>query len=313
MSTTPAKRTYTSVYESARMLGRLLSPDDLSWETELPLRANHVPLLLHLSCNAHYTTFIAYIAREVLKRLGLDVLIVGGPESCCGSPQKSLGDADLQQEVATKALLGFRRATPEKVLTVCPSCYDVFNRYPLKGAPFAYSNICGLFVDHLEALEEMMRPVRKRVVFHYHDANPAGVQDTERVLKILQAIPGLELIAAEHTRGPGLHCSTQKPMSQQDQEVMFAEASRVGAEALVVPYHSCYRQHVKMQLSHGVETHHYVGLLAMSLGIPFEEPFKSLRLLDDIDAVMDRLRSRVEALGYREEGIRGYVERAIFC
>ncbi|HYC62259.1 MAG TPA: hypothetical protein VEK79_22095, partial [Thermoanaerobaculia bacterium] len=77
--------------------------------------------------------------------------------------------------------------------------------------------------------------------------------------------------------------------------------------------HSCYRQHIKMQLQYGVETQHYFGLLAMALDIPFEEPLKRLRLLDDVDAVMAALRPKIDALGYTEDGVRPFVERAVFC
>ena len=86
------KRTYTGAFEAARALGRLFAPDDLKWEIELPLNARHVPLILHISCNAHMTLFIPYIGAKVLDKLGLDYVIMGGPESCCGSIHKNLGD-----------------------------------------------------------------------------------------------------------------------------------------------------------------------------------------------------------------------------
>jgi hypothetical protein len=102
-------------------------------------------------------------------------------------------------------------------------------------------------------------------------------------------------------------------MPPDDQAKMFDEARRLGADALVVPYHSCYRQHVKMQMQYGVETHHFFSLIAMSLGIAFDEPFKQLRLLDSVDRVMDVLRPKIGSMGYEEQVVRGYVERAIFC
>jgi heterodisulfide reductase subunit D len=307
------KRTYTSAFEGARALGRLLSPDGFTWETELPLRAKHVPLIIHISCNAHYTTFIPYIGQEVLKRLGLDSVILGGPENCCGSIHKNLGDGDLQEEVATRALLGFRRANPKKVLSICPDCDDVFAQYPLKSQSFQHVNISDLFIDYLDLLKANMRPINKRVIVHFHDVSPARVRDSERVVTILKAIPGLEIIPANRAHGPGIHCQTVHPMPPADQAAMFAEARDRGADALVVPYHSCYRQHIKMQLQYGVETHHYFSLLAMALDIPFDEPFKRLRLIDDLDAVMATLRPKISTLGYSEEVVRSYVERAIFC
>ncbi len=307
------KRTYTTAFEGARALGRLLAPDDLKWEIELPLRGRQAPLILHISCNAHATLFVAYIAKKVLEKLGLDFIIMGGPENCCGSIHKNLGDGDLQEEVATKALLGFNRGKPQTVLSICPDCDDVFSLYPLKGQSFRHSNIAELFVEHLDALKPYMHPVNKRVIFHAHDVSPARVRDCSNALAVLNAIPGLELLPAKKSAGPGIHCQTVHPMPPDDQAAMFEEARALGADALIVPYHSCYRQHVKMQLKYGVETHHFFSLLAMSLGIEFEEHFKQLRLLDDMDSVMETLKPRILAAGYQPDDVQPFLQRAIFC
>lgn len=307
------KRTYTGAFEGARALGRLLSPEDLKWEIELPLRGRETPLILHISCNAHATLFVVYIAKKVLEKLGLEFIIMGGPENCCGSIHKNLGDGDLQEEVATKALLGFRRAKPRTVLSVCPDCDDVFSLYPLKSQGFRHSNISELFVEHLDALKPHMRRINRKVVFHAHNVSPARVRDCNNALAVLNAIPGLKILPARRSGGPGIHCQTVHPMPPDDQAAMFEEAKSLGADALVVPYHSCYRQHVKMQLKYGVETHHFFSLLAMSLGIEFEEPFKQLRLLDDMDVVMETLKPRILAAGYDLDTVRPFLQRAIFC
>lgn len=80
----------------------------------------------------------------------------------------------------------------------------------------------------------------------------------------------------------------------------------------MVPYHSCYRQHCKMQLKYGVEVEHYLSIMAKSLGIQYEEKFKELRLLDSVDAAVERLRPRIQQLGYKEEEVRKYVAAVIY-
>jgi hypothetical protein len=307
------KRTYTGAFEGARMLGRLLAPEGFRWEIELPLQAREVPLILHISCNAHYTIFVPYLAEQILKRLGVPFVIMGGPESCCGSIHMNLGDPDLEVEAATKAQLHFRRAKPKTVLSFCPDCDEMFEKHRLAGRSFHHSNVSELLLDHVESLRPLLKPVRKRVIMHYHDINEQRKNDSDRALALIREIPGLEIIPAQLAHGPGIHCQTVHPMPPDDQAKMFDEARRLGADALVVPYHSCYRQHVKMQMQYGVETHHFFSLIAMSLGIAFDEPFKQLRLLDSVDRVMDELRPKIASLGYEEQVVRGYVERAIFC
>ena len=93
---------------------------------------------------------------------------------------------------------------------------------------------------------------------------------------------------------------------------MFEQAKAMDADYLVVPYHSCYRQHCKMQLKYGVEVQYYLGLIAMAIGLPFEEKFKELRLLDNVDLAMERLRPRIQELGHQEEEVRKYVQGVIY-
>ena len=158
-----------------------------------------------------------------------------------------------------------------------------------------------------------MRPVNRRVVIHRHDVDELRMGDANRIEMLLNAIPGLKILPAKYAHPASIHCHTVHPMAPEDQARMFSEARELGADALVVPYHSCYRQHVKMQLKYGIETQHYFGLLAMSLGISFEEPFKQLRLLDNIDSVMSALHPKIKSMGYEEEVVKSYVERSIFC
>lgn len=307
------KRTYTTAFEASRTLAALMRPEGLKWLTELPRNPEAAPIVLHISCNAHYTLFIPFIAQEVLRLLGKRFVVLGGPENCCGSIQFNMGDHDLEAENATKALLAINRLKPQLLVSVCPDCDEVFEKFRVPTTRFAISNISELFMRFIDELRPILKPVKRRVVLHYHAINPSREADATRIERLLREIPGLEIIHAEHNLGPGIHCQTVKPMHPSDQESMFAEAARLGADALVVPYHSCYRQHCKMQLRYPVEVQHYLGIVAESLGIPFAEPFKALRLMNDVEAVMAQLRPGIEKEAFKEADVRTYVERAIFC
>jgi heterodisulfide reductase subunit D len=307
------KQVYTTTFETARTLGQLLAPEDFKWDIIPDPHSGPSPLVIHVSCNAHFTPFIPHLAHRILKRLGLDAVIVGGPENCCGFPHHKAGDFDLEPKVAEAALNAFARLAPTTVLSVCPDCDDVFSRFKEPSIKFKHTNISELFIDHLDTLKTMMKPLPLRVVPHFHDVSPMRRADAERMLQILRAIPGVEILPAQHAMGCDIHCQTWKPMPPDKQEQMFVEAKALGADAIVVPYHSCYRQHCKMQLTHGLETQHYMGVLATALGIEFDEPFKRLRLLDNVDAAVAELRPKIVRLGFREDDVRKYVQRSIYC
>jgi Fe-S oxidoreductase len=304
---------YTAIFETVRGVGSLLAPDDFKYLTEIPEGTPASRLVIHLSCMAHYTPHIPLLAQRILEKIGLSVLIVGGPENCCGELHKHFQDTDLEIQTAKTAMFGFRRAKPVKVLSICPDCDELFRKHQVDRQPYQHSNISELFLEHLDALRAKMRPVKMRVIPHFHNVNEARQADARNMLEILRSIPGVELIEAQHALGPGIHCQTLHPMPAEDQQRMFAEAQELGADAIVVPYHSCYRQHCKMQLSYPVNVHHYFNLLALALDIPFTEPFKELRLLGDVDAVINALRPKIEKFGYDEKLVRAQVSRAIFC
>lgn len=304
---------YTTIFETVRGVGSLLAPDDFNYLTEIPLDAPPSQLVVHLSCMAHYTPHIPILAQKILHKLGLDCVIVGGPENCCGEIHKHFKDHDMERQLAKSAMLGFRRVKPRTVLSICPDCDDVFRAHGSARQSYRHSNISELFIEHLPTLKPMMRPVNMRIIPHYHTISEHRRADADNMMAILRAIPGLQIIEAQHALGPGVHCQTLHPMPAQDQERMFVEAHDLGAEAIVVPYHSCYRQHCKMQLKHGVTVHHMFNILAMSLEIPFSEPFKEMRLLDDVDLVVKALRPRIERYGYDESVARAQIVRAIFC
>jgi Fe-S oxidoreductase len=312
MATTEHRPSYTSVYETVRTIGRLLAPEDLHYLSEVPQGAES-ELVIHLSCMAHYTPHLPVLAQKILEKAGHQALIVGGPENCCGELHKHFGDHDLEKQMAKVVMLGFRRVKPRKVVSICPDCSDVFSAHGVSRYPFEHDNISNLFIEYLDRLKAQMQPVNLRVVAHFHTISEARRSDADNMMTLLGAVPGLEILKAQHALGPGNHCQTQRPMPVLDQERMFEEARDLHADALVVPYHSCYRQHCKMQLRYGVPVHHMFNLLAMALGIAFSEPFKELRLLDDVNAVIERLRPRIERFGYDEKVVRSQVQRAIFC
>ena len=305
--------TYTMVYENVRSIGAMLAPDELTWITEMPAgQRDSLPYVIHLSCLAHYTPHIALLAQKVLNKVGIDAPILGGPEHCCGTLARYLGDPDLEEIGAKTGVQSLRRAKPTTVVSICPDCDESFNKFMPQRKPFQAANVSEILVRHLDSLRTQFKPLKKKVVIHGHDANPERVQDIANIRTVLEAIPDLEILEAKHATSATVHCSVLTSMPLDDQARMRLEAEQLGADILVVPYHSCYRQHCMLELEARFEVHHCFGVVAMALGISFEEPYKELRLLDDFDEVVERLRPEVAKVPFPTEELESLVEFAIF-
>jgi Fe-S oxidoreductase len=306
-------RSYNQSFEGPRTLAALMPQPGLEWITELSREdARLASIVLHISCNANYTLFIPYIAQEILKKLDKSFVVFGGTESCCGSIQHNRGEYDLEEQNALLALRAFGRVKPQLLVSVCPDCDEIFDKFRPPATRFEIANISGLLPRFLEELKPLLGPVKRKVVIHHHASDKARVADGKNMRILLEAIPGLEIVESRHHLGPGVHCSTRKPMSAEARAAMFNEMIELGADTLVVPYHSCYRQYCKAQLEYPIEVQHYLGIVAESMGIEFDEPFKRILLLDSVDSAMQVLRPSIAKHGFDERVVRGYVERAVF-
>lgn len=304
---------YVQVFERTRVLGSVVQAKDFEFTTEPPMGMKAGPVVLHVSCQVHNVPHIPYLAQKILKALGIEFSTLGGPENCCGAFHWHFGDEAMEKQVANISLAAFQRVRTQTVLSLCPDCDYSFGRYHAKQHRFRHLNVSEIFVEHLDALKRLMvHPVRKKVILHYHTKDEMRARDAQNIRRLIEAVPGIEIIDAQKALGPGFHCQTVAPMPADATAEMFEQARAMGADYLVVPYHSCYRQHCKMQLKYGVEVQYYLALVAMAIGIPFEEKFKELRLLDNIDLAMERLRPRIQELGHKEEDVRKYVQGVIY-
>lgn len=303
---------YTTVFERTRVLGNVIQPEGLHFETELEAGETAEDLVLHVSCQVVNVPHVAYLSQKIMESLGLRFTTLGGPEYCCGAYHWHFGDLDFEKQIAKISLNSFQKSKTRTVVSICPSCDDSFGRHKVKNHSFRQCNIADLLVERLDDLKAMMKPVPCRIVMHDHDADETRRRNSANVNILIRAIPGVEFLHAEKAMGPGIGCQSVAPMPMEDAKAMFQEASDLGADYIVMPYHSCYRQHCKMQLTHGVEVHHYLSLIAKSIGIPFQEIFKELRLLDNVDAAVERLKPRIRQLGYSEEEVHRYVKSVIY-
>ena len=304
--------TYTSAFESVRQIGSLIAPDGLKYVSELPVGGPQLPFVLHLSCMVLFTPQIPYLAQKILGRLGIDCPILGGPETCCGTLHNHFGDTSLEQQAAKTGIASIRRAKPTTVLSICPDCDESFNKHATPKSAFSVSNVSELLIDKLDALKALMKPIHRKVVLHYHDCNEIRARDARNIRHILEAIPGLTIVPALKACGPGVHCNILGPMMPQAQSDMFEEAIALGADAIIVPYHSCHRQHLVLELKYPVEVHHYFDLVAMALDIPFEDPHKDLRLLDDIETALDTLQPKIDQLGFNRDEVRPLLKWGVY-
>ena len=185
------------------------------WSKRLSFKLKVLPkqrsrVLYYPGCTVAYLPNMQKVAiatAEVLTLAGVDFGIMGRDEVCCGSTAMRVGDRETFLAQASKNIEKINSLGVDKVVTACAGCYGIMKlEYP-RVASF------GPEVLHIsEVLAELVSDgrlvpgeVNRKVTYHdpCHLARHGGVIEEPR--KVLEAIPGLELVPMSRT-GKNARC-----------------------------------------------------------------------------------------------------------
>lgn len=145
---------------------------------------------------------IAVATARLLNIMGIPFNILGKEEQCCGNPMLMVGNLFLARDLMRH---NYELMKGKKVIASCAGCYRSFiQEYPkLLGKEYTVdaTHIVQVLADLIDQGKvKFTKEIKRKVV--YHDPCELGremdVYDEPR--KILQAIPGLELVEYESTR-----------------------------------------------------------------------------------------------------------------
>jgi heterodisulfide reductase subunit D len=243
----------TRVSETGNIAGedsrnRLLWGQDYGEILREALGAHGSDVLLFMGCVASLFPMAYSLSRsliEIMLKMGVDFTILGERESCCGYPLLAAGlsmDEQIERNMALIATSGAK-----KLVTACPSCYHTFKvYYPDMGMELWH--ISEFLVRILEERDPPLGPFPKRVT--YHDpcdlGRKSGIYEAPR--KVLQFIPGLELVEMETNREEAFCCggggnieSIDPALSASIADRRLAQAQAVGAEVIASACQQCER------------------------------------------------------------------------
>ena len=301
---------FQKMSKGVKVLSRLQLPADLVAGMTQSAHADTGPspdVVMYLGCNVLKTPHIALLCLEVLDRLGTRYKVFGGPANCCGVIQFRAGDAKAAGRIGDNTVAGFAGTGAARVLTWCPTCNIQLNEIVMPGrkeAGFALEHVVPYIAARLELLRShLVHSVQKRVALHEHPG-VAGV--TEGVIKILTAIPGLELVDLEQPR-VGYMCNSLAPVPEYKRDLHareLAAAAAAGVDCLVGIYHACHRELCAHETTYPFRIVNFLELVGEAMGIRRDDLFKQWKMMQDVDRVLAEVAEQAVTAGLDLESVR---------
>ena len=300
---------------AVKVLSRLQLPAELVARVtrsaeSAALAPEHEPLppevVMYLGCNVLKTPHIALLCLDVLDRIGTAYKVFGGPANCCGILQLRAGDAGGAARIGGNTVAAFAATGAPRVLTWCPTCNIQFGEtlMPTMGAGFALKHVVPYIADRLDRLTpHFVRRVNRRVALHEHPG-VAGV--TEGVLRILRAIPGVEVVDLGQPR-VGYMCNSLTPVAAYKRELHareLAAAEEAGVDSLVGVYHACHRELCAHEATLPFRVVNFLEVVGEAMGVERPDLFKQWKMMQDVDRVLVDLGDRPEIAGLDLETVR---------
>ncbi len=190
---------------------------------------------------------VAVATANILNLAGVDFGILGSKENCCGESIRKTGDEELFKRLARENIKTFIDNGVKKILVSSPHCYHTFkNEYPEFMVNFEVVHISQFLFELInEGKIEFTKEYGKKVTYHdpCYLGRHNGIYDEPR--KVLNKIPGLELIEMPESRVDSLCCGggggriwMETPKGERFSDLRLEQAIEVGAEVLVTacPY-----------------------------------------------------------------------------
>jgi len=199
---------------------------------------------------AYRLPHVAKATVSALRKMDVEPLLLGVDEGCCGGFLLSTGQVQEALENAKKVVETIERRKTDVLVTECAGCYSTFTKglTELGISPNFQVMHASQFIEKLIKSRGMEFKELSIKVTYYDPCRLgriSGVYDSPR--NILKAIPGLELVEMENSRGGARCCgagggvfSVFKRLARDiGRDVMVNDVLPTGAEALVTACPIC--------------------------------------------------------------------------
>ncbi len=281
------------------------------WVKQYTKPTHPVDVVLYLGCNILRTAHLAFEVVGLFQILGVNFLAVAGPQFCCGIVHHRSGDIESATKFSQATVAKFESYGAKQVVIWCPTCQLHFEELIQGGIMprFSMTHVSA-FLAEKAAQFEFRRDLRTRLAVHTHVGAPQRELDAKSAIKVLQSVPGVEVVGILSSPDLGYQCAPSLLFQlgperfRSIRDGLVRKARELGADELVTLYHSCHREWCEVGGT-GLLARNYVSIVAEALGCAHRDYFQEFKKLGTPDAIVSLSRPMWGSHGLSEEHAQG--------
>ncbi len=284
--------------------GIQMKPSDARWAEDFPSDPEKKDVVVFLGCSALATPDKNFALIDILEKMNVDFTVLIGGKICCGVCNMFAGqlkEADLMSGKLVKSISAF---SPEKLVVVCPTCYDQLNNVVSQYISFDFKvQFVSTFLnDNIDKLA-FNTPLNKKVTLHDPCPLSRGFRDDASIRKIINALPGVEMVEMEHNREESLCCGSLAGFTYPEYAGRFTmalmdEGGATGADAMVNVCNFCHLMLCSLSNKYAFELTDLVTLVNLAQGgHKYEDKVRTYWKYGDVDQILKDAKEYIDASG----------------
>ncbi len=252
-----------------------IKPADRPWSTDVD-RQKPGPsrTVLFTGCTGIMQPDLVRTTLALLRLIDPTAQALGGVDYCCGDTSLRAGNPDASTAHFLRLVEGLNAFGPETVVFLCPTCKAFFDLHSPRTA-WSWRFVTDFLAQHMDKLGPL---AEHKATVTIHDSCHlvrGEVPESESPRKLLQAIPGIQVIEMEKSGKDGLCCggsamaAVGKPGADFRKQHL-EEATGTGAEIMAIYCPGCQSVFAPERPNLPIKVESILTLLGHALGISHE-------------------------------------------
>ncbi|MFC1858147.1 (Fe-S)-binding protein [Thermodesulfobacteriota bacterium] len=289
-----------------------VKPGEGPWVTDVekqkPAPAKTV---IFLGCRAHMQPDHIMTVLELLSRIDPGVQALGGLDYCCGDMHLRAGDPQGSSDCTQKLVEALNAFSPENAIFLCPTCNSVFDLHAPE-TDWSWSFATDFLAANLDKLGPF-KEIKAKVTIHDACNLVRGEKpEFDSPRKLLEAIPGIEIVEMENTKENALCCAgtsmaTVGKPGMDFRQMRLQQAIDCGADVMGLYCTGCQSVFSSLKPDAPIGIENIINMLGESLGIKHEDKLARYMGYHDGARVVAETQEYIEASGLPEDKLKNFL------